>query len=129
MHGLTTAAGVWATSAIGMAIGGGFIVTGVCATAIILLLQLVFHLPIKAFTTRHIALIKMQIWVENDDVLNQILKKLGTNKVSSYKVKQVGESLIATVEVATMDSLDPIQFNALIREFPTHLLSIERADE
>lgn len=129
MHGLTTAAGVWATSAIGMAIGGGFIVTGVCATAIILLLQLVFHLPIKAFTTRHIALIKMQIWVENDDVLNQILKKLGTNKVSSYKVKQVGESLIATVEVATMDSLDPIQFNTLIREFPTHLLSIERTDE
>lgn len=129
MHGLTTAAGVWATSAIGMAIGGGFIVTGVCATAIILLLQLIFHLPIKAFTTRHIALIKMQIWVENDDVLNQILEKLGTNKVSSYKVKQVGESLIATVEVATMDSLDPIQFNALIREFPTHLLSIERADE
>lgn len=129
MHGLTTAAGIWATSAIGMAIGGGFIVTGVCATAIILLLQLVFHLPIKAFTTRHIALIKMQIWVENDDVLNQILGKLGTNKVSSYKVKQVGESLIANVEVATMDSLDPIQFNALIREFPTHLLSIERTDE
>lgn len=129
MHGLTTAAGIWATSAIGMAIGGGFIVTGVCATAIILLLQLVFHLPIKAFTTRHIALIKMQIWVENDDVLNQILEKLGTNKVSSYKVKQVGESLIANVEVATMDSLDPIQFNALIREFPTHLLSIERTDE
>lgn len=129
MHGLTTAAGIWATSAIGMAIGGGFIVTGVCATAIILLLQLVFHLPIKAFTTRHIALIKMQIWVENDDVLNQILEKLGTNKVSSYKVKQVGESLIATVEVATMDTLDPIQFNALIREFPTHLLSIERTDE
>lgn len=129
MHGLTTAAGIWATSAIGMAIGGGFIVTGVCATAIILLLQLVFHLPIKAFTTRHIALIKMQIWVENDYVLNQILEKLGTNKVSSYKVKQVGESLIANVEVATMDSLDPIQFNALIREFPTHLLSIERTDE
>ena len=129
MHGLTTAAGIWATSAIGMAIGGGFIVTGVCATAIILLLQLVFHLPIKAFTTRHIALIKMQIWVENDDVLNQILEKLGTSKVSSYKVKQVGESLIANVEVATMDSLDPIQFNALIREFPTHLLSIERTDE
>lgn len=129
MHGLTTAAGVWATAAIGMAIGGGFIVTGVSATVIILLLQLIFHLPIKAFTTRHIALIKMQIWVENDDVLNQILEKLGTKKVNSYKVKQVGESLIATVEVATMDSLDPMKFNALIREFPTHLLSIERADE
>lgn len=129
LHGLTTAAGVWATAAIGMAIGGGFIVTGVSATAIILLLQLIFHLPIKAFTTRHIALIKMQIWIENDEVLNQILEKLGTKKVNSYKVKQVGESLIATVEVATTDELDPMKFNALIREFPTHLLSIERADE
>lgn len=69
MHGLTTAAGVWATAAIGMAIGGGFVVTGVCATAMILLLQLIFHLPIKAFTTRHIALIKMQVWIENDDIL------------------------------------------------------------
>ena len=71
----------------------------------------------------------MQIWIENDEVLNQILEKLGTKKVNSYKVKQVGESLIATVEVATTDSLDPMKFNALIREFPTHLLSIERADE
>ena len=129
LHGLTTAAGVWATAAIGMAIGGGFIVTGVSATAIILLLQLIFHLPIKAFTTRHIALIKMQIWIENDEVLNQILEKLGTKKVNSYKVKQVGESLIATVEVATTDELDPMKFNSLIREFPTHLLSIERTDE
>ena len=83
MHGLTTAAGVWATSAIGMAIGGGFVVTGVVATAMILLLQLIFHLPIKAFTTRHIALVKMQIWVENDDVLPQIMEKLGSKKISS----------------------------------------------
>ena len=129
MHGLTTAAGVWATSAIGMAIGGGFVVTGVVATAMILLLQLIFHLPIKAFTTRHIALVKMQIWVENDDVLPQIMEKLGSKKISSYKAKQVGESLIATVEVATTEELDPLKFNALMREFPFHLLSIERSDE
>ena len=129
MHGLTTAAGVWATSAIGMAIGGGFVVTGVVATAMILLLQLIFHLPIKAFTTRHIAIVKMQIWAENDEILPQIMQKLGAKKVSSYKAKLVGESLIATVEIATMEELDPNQFNAIMREFPNHLLSIERTDE
>lgn len=129
MHGLTTAAGVWATAAIGMAIGGGFIVTGVCATVLILLLQFIFHLPIKAFTTRHIAMIRMQIWVENDDILPQIMEKLGAKKVSSYKAKQVGESLIATVEVPTTEELDPNKFNSLIREFPKHLLAIERTDE
>ena len=129
MHGLTTAAGVWATSAIGMAIGGGFVVTGVVATAMILLLQLIFHLPIKAFTTRHIAIVKMQIWAEIDEILPQIMQKLGAKKVSSYKAKLVGESLIATVEIATMEELDPNQFNAIMREFPNHLLSIERTDE
>lgn len=129
MHGLTTAAGVWATSAIGMSIGGGFIVTGVVATAMILLLHLIFHLPIKAFTTRHIAIVKMQIWAENDEILPQIMQKLGAKKVSSYKAKLVGESLIATVEIATMEELDPNQFNSLMREFPKHLLSIERTDE
>lgn len=129
MHGLTTAAGVWATSAIGMSIGGGFIVTGVVATAMILLLQLIFHLPIKAFTTRHIAIVKMQIWAENDEILPQIMQKLNAKKVSSYKAKLVGESLIATVEIATMEELNPNQFNSLMREFPKHLLSIERTDE
>ena len=129
MHGLTTAAGVWATAAIGMAIGSGFIVTGVCATAMILLLQFIFHLPIKAFTTRHIAIIRMQILVENDDILPQIMEKIGAKKVSSYKAKQVGESLIATVEVPTTEELDPYKFYSLIREFPKHLLSIERTDD
>lgn len=129
MHGLTTAAGVWATAAIGMAIGSGFIVTGVCATAMILLLQFIFHLPIKAFTTRHIAIMRMQILVENDDILPQIMEKIGAKKVSSYKAKQVGESLIATVEVPTTEELDPNKFNSLIREFPKHLLSIERTDD
>jgi len=129
MHGLTTAAGVWATAAIGMAIGSGFVVTGVCATVMILLLQLIFHLPIKAFTTRHIALVKMQVWIENDEILPQIMEKLGSKKVSSYKAKLVGESLIATVEIATTEELDPQKFNALMREFPSHLLSIERSDE
>ena len=129
MHGLTTAAGVWATAAIGMAIGSGFVVTGVCATVMILLLQLIFHLPIKAFTTRHIAIVKMQVWIENDEILPQIMEKLGSKKISSYKAKQVGESLIATVEVATTEELDPQKFNALMREFPSHLLSIESSDE
>ena len=44
MHGLTTAAGIWATAAIGMAIGSGFVVTGVCAAVIIVLIQLVLHI-------------------------------------------------------------------------------------
>lgn len=129
MHGLTTAAGVWATAAIGMAIGSGFVVTGICATAIIVLIQLVLHIPIKAFTTRHISIIRMQIWMESDDILNQITEKLGAKKVTSYKAKMQDGKMIAQVEVSTTDEFSVDKLNDIIRSFPSHVLSIERSDE
>ena len=41
--GLTTAAGIWATSGVGMAIGAGLYSIGICATLIILLAQIILH--------------------------------------------------------------------------------------
>ncbi len=43
IKGLTTAAGVWAVSGIGMAIGAGMYVIGVAATVIVLLAQIILH--------------------------------------------------------------------------------------
>lgn len=43
IRGLTTAAGLWATSGIGMAIGGGMYVIGISGTMIILAAQLLLH--------------------------------------------------------------------------------------
>lgn len=45
--GLTTAAGIWATSGIGMAIGSGMYWIGGAATLIILLIQIVLHMTPK----------------------------------------------------------------------------------
>jgi len=42
--GLTTAAGIWATSGVGMAIGAGLYPIGIAATVIILIAQIVLHL-------------------------------------------------------------------------------------
>lgn len=43
IKGLTTAAGIWATAAIGMAIGSGMYYLGVFGTVIIMVLQYVMH--------------------------------------------------------------------------------------
>lgn len=43
IKGLTTAAGVWAVSGVGMAIGAGMYAIGISATAIILAVQIVLH--------------------------------------------------------------------------------------
>lgn len=41
--GLTTAAGIWATSGIGMAIGGGMYFIGISASVVVLLMQIFLH--------------------------------------------------------------------------------------
>lgn len=50
--GLTTAAGIWATSGIGMAIGSGMYLIGAAATLIILLIQVVLHMTPKLHSHR-----------------------------------------------------------------------------
>lgn len=42
--GLTTAAGIWATSGVGMAIGAGLYYIGICAAILIVLAQILLHM-------------------------------------------------------------------------------------
>ena len=41
--GLTTAAGIWATAAIGLAVGSGMYIVGIFTTVLVLGIQFVFH--------------------------------------------------------------------------------------
>ncbi len=43
IKGLTTAAGIWSTAAVGMAIGCGLYTTGIVATIIVIIIQILFH--------------------------------------------------------------------------------------
>ncbi len=43
VKGLTTAAGIWATAAVGLASGGGLYAIALCVTLVILLVQLLMH--------------------------------------------------------------------------------------
>lgn len=45
--GLTTAAGIWATSGVGMAIGAGMYAVGISATIIIIIVQVILHIRIS----------------------------------------------------------------------------------
>lgn len=59
IKGLTTAAGIWATAAIGMAIGAGMYWVGIFETAVLMLIQLVLHrFPIggDSFITQDISI-------------------------------------------------------------------------
>lgn len=48
IKGLTTAAGIWATSGIGMAVGAGMYLVGVITTVLVVFLQVFLHIEFKA---------------------------------------------------------------------------------
>ena len=80
--GLTTAAGVWATSGIGMAIGAGMYVTGISAALIILLIQVILHLiPRGPHSDR--ALTEQQKAKELEELLVQTFEEKGIPVVNS----------------------------------------------
>lgn len=43
VKGLTTAAGIWVTSAVGLAIGSGMYVPGIVGTLLVVVVQIIFH--------------------------------------------------------------------------------------
>lgn len=59
IRGLTTAAGLWATCGIGMAIGGGLYVIGFSATIIIIATQIILHSNGKFMTSHKSKYIKV----------------------------------------------------------------------
>ena len=59
IHGLTTAAGVWATSGVGMAAGAGMYLFAAGATVILIAVQCLMHVRCRFFQTKKYYQIKI----------------------------------------------------------------------
>lgn len=70
ISGLTTAAGIWATAGIGMAIGCGMYVVGVAGTLLILLAQTVLHFRTKYTAKRKSKILTVKN-IENADMIKE----------------------------------------------------------
>ncbi len=127
IHGLTTAAGIWATAGVGMAIGGGEYILGCGATVIIILIQCVLHLPIKLFKTKKY--MQLKICFENNNGENEIVKKLFDVK-SFIKVKAVkeGDVIVFTTVLSTDKIYQDTYLNTVLKE-NKFIRSIERIED
>ena len=95
VNGLTTAAGIWATSGIGMAIGSGLYFIGIVATLLILLFQIILHQNyrwIKSATSDHILQLED---FEGLQLLQQQLKEEDV-KILSIKVEKKSNNSLKT---------------------------------
>lgn len=126
VRGLTTAAGLWATAGIGLAIGSGMYVLGLAATILTLMgleaLSLVFkRVGMKSYV--------ITFSTENKDVLKEVTAKFNsrTYLIVSYQVEQQiykgTASYLVTMVVKSKKSYDEGHLLALMQEFPDVLVN------
>lgn len=85
IKGLTTAAGLWATSGIGMAIGGGMYIIGLSGTLIILGAQLLLHTSSKFMVSHKCKFIKVYN-IETPNFQQRTTDRLAEHQVTVNEV-------------------------------------------
>ncbi len=91
IRGLTTAAGLWATCGIGMAIGGGLYVIGFSATIIIIATQIILHSNGKFMTSHKSKYIKVY-GIETPEFQKKITELLNSMNVTVNEVSVLRHS-------------------------------------
>ena len=118
ISGLTTAAGVWATAAIGMAIGAGMYFIGILSTALLFVIQMLFHDDvIISKITPHI---RFNIQIE---AINQhhILSKIRKDKVENINIKILDvsdERIVFYVDGVINNKINENNIVMALRKYP-----------
>lgn len=103
LHGLTTAAGIWATAGVGMAIGAGgnvMLIVGFAATVLIVLVHFFLRLPIKLFASKTHHQIQIQFKV-TDDSIDRIKEIFNAENIFRLRMQRVDGQKIGTALLRT----------------------------
>ncbi len=126
LHGLTTAAGIWATAGIGMACGAGLYLLALGTTLIILVGFIFFHSRvIRVRETRHMLLVKFDYTVEAKTLLQQEFK---VEQFSRFKAFEKDGRITAEAVIHTKENCDAEQLVAIVNT-TDEIHSIERLED
>ncbi len=127
VHGLTTAAGVWATAGVGMACGGQKYVIAVGATLILIVVQFIFHLNLPVFRHKKYYSVKIE-FVQTDDENLRIKEIFGTDRFNELVLNRVGDTIVYNATLNTDKEFSSTRLKEIIAENP-FIHSIERCDQ
>ncbi|WEV37026.1 MgtC/SapB family protein [Lactobacillus sp. ESL0677] len=122
VSGLTTAAGIWATAAIGMAIGSGLYFLGIALTAFLFLIQMLFH--DDSLIDKIIMHIRFNIQIEavnKHHILETIEDELKASHVQNVSVKILyvnDERIIFFVDGIINNNIDENDIIMSLRKYP-----------
>jgi putative Mg2+ transporter-C (MgtC) family protein len=126
ISGLTTAAGVWATAGIGMAIGAQLYFIGIAATILVLFIQVILH---KNYRWFHLPVTEQLniVFNENNDAITYIQEKFAAAKIEiiNLKAEKLGNGFLEMeLYVKLPQNYDVAGLMNLFKDNP-HVKSIE----
>lgn len=121
--GLTTAAGIWATAGIGLAIGSGLYFIGLSATIIVIIGQIFLHRNIKWVLCYSKTEILSLIIDGNPLSINEIKKIITDQNISIIKIKgttsKSSSPLISLeIEIKVEEDFDKLNLISILQDNP-----------
>ncbi len=126
VHGLTSAAGIWLTAAIGMASGAGMYRVALGATGIVVLVQLFLHIPINILKGKRYNEIRV-IFKSGDDGYEVIKKLFDITTFTEFKAERVDGEIIYNALIHTKKQIDTAFITSAIHDNP-FVVSIEKTE-
>ena len=128
VHGLTTAAGIWATAAIGMAAGAGWYIVSVVATALIILIQCIMHLNFRVFHSHKFVKVNIVYKDEDGSTSDKIKELFAVERFNKISAKKDGEEIVYSVIISTDHIISAREIHRALMENPS-IISIARQDD
>lgn len=127
MHGLTTAAGIWATAGVGMASGAGLYIVAVGATIIIIAVQCICHINCLIFRTKRFYRVRI-VFRNTDDESSKVKVLFDAEHFNSLTIMREEENTVYHAVLNTDREYSSQTLNKIMEENP-FILSVERCDE
>jgi putative Mg2+ transporter-C (MgtC) family protein len=127
VHGLTTAAGVWATAGVGMACGGQKYILAVGATMLMIFAQWLLHRKLKIFRQKRYYSVNI-VFTQTSDEREKIKAIFEVDRYNRLVVTRDGTNLIYHATLNTDVEYSSTQLNEIM-ENNSFIHSLERCDD
>ena len=125
LHGLTTAAIIWCTAAIGMCCGTGMYILATVCALLVIIVQLILHT--KPFKEHGQRLLLVRFY--NSDELQKTLQMFfGITQFHRYKITRVDSRLVVEAVIRPNQNYHAEKINNFI-ENNEEMISIERLED
>lgn len=128
LHGLTTAAGIWATAGIGMAIGAGLIIVGVTSAALLVFLQILLHRPLKIFRQNTHIILRVSAYISGPEDIEKLKQIFDVKKFLQFRTSRNESGTVTDVEITTLKQFTPSDLYSILSANP-FIKSIEENEE